>query len=38
MRLGQAAILALATPEQIKAAQDAAQARAIADIQEVGTR
>jgi S1-C subfamily serine protease len=31
MGLGQAAILALATPEQIKAAQDAAQARAIAD-------
>jgi S1-C subfamily serine protease len=31
MGLGQAAILALATPEEIKVAQDAAQARAIAD-------
>jgi hypothetical protein len=31
MGLGQAAILALATPEEIKAAQDAVQARAIAD-------
>ena len=31
MGLGQTAILALATPEEIKAAQDAVQARAIAD-------
>jgi len=31
MELGQAGILALATPEEIKAAQDVAQARAIAD-------
>jgi hypothetical protein len=31
MGLGQTAILALATPEEIKAAQDAAQARAIAN-------